>query len=99
MVMSPLLIGPLAGVVALWSILLPRALGHQLPRQLDCWQFVGLAVSILQALVMVYSQFTPSAPWRGAAHYVFLYLMGASVAVAIHVVCSHDRVLPCCRPS
>ena len=100
LIMSPYLIGPIAGIVALWTILQPWALGRPRRRELDCWQFVGLTVSVCQALVMASAAVTPSmGQLFGTTRIVFLYLMGSAIAVAMHVACSHQLVLSCCRCS
>jgi hypothetical protein len=94
LVYSPLFVGGLAGIVALWAALLPRALGHQPSEQMSCRHFVSLATGVLVAL-FVLGLLTNAPDWSKPDHYgLWIYLIASPVLVAVHVASSYVRVLP-----
>ena len=91
----------LAALTALASLLLPRALGRPIGRQMHSAQFIGLALGLLLAVFLMYAFSQPHSdpPVLREWPVVWYLLLSGSMAVTIHLAASHDRVRPCWHPS
>lgn len=95
---APLLLPGLGGIAAMTSLLLPRALGRPVVRQMHMLQLVGLAVGVLLAAFLLYAFSQPHSapPVLGDWPIVWSSLLVGAMAVAVQLAISYERVSPCC---